>query len=142
MWPELRERLEGRLIVLEPIAREHEAAMREAAADPIVWRWMQIDASTEEGFAKWFQHALRNAEAGVEADPLHLGEAQVGIELRALLRVRDPEPVSRSERPLQPREAPLQLGAAGREVDDDVGARLRAQLRRQRRCGVVPFRQR
>ena len=63
--------------MLEPIAREHEAAMREAAADPIVWRWMQIDASTEEGFAKWFQHALRNAEAGVEV-PFATVELQSG----------------------------------------------------------------
>lgn len=50
MWPELRERLEGRLIVLEPIAAEHEPSMRAAAADPVVWRWMQIDASTDDAF--------------------------------------------------------------------------------------------
>ena len=66
MWPELRERLEGRLIVLEPIDAEHEPAMRTAAADPVVWRWMQIDASTGDGFDRWFGHALRNAEAGIE----------------------------------------------------------------------------
>jgi RimJ/RimL family protein N-acetyltransferase len=66
MWPELRERLEGRLIVLEPIAAEHEPAMRAAAADPVVWRWMQVDASTEDGFDVWFRHALRNAETGTE----------------------------------------------------------------------------
>jgi RimJ/RimL family protein N-acetyltransferase len=66
MWPELRERLEGRLIVLEPIAAEHEDSMRQAAADPVVWQWMQIDGSTADGFDRWFGHALGNAEAGTE----------------------------------------------------------------------------
>ena len=66
MWPELRERLEGRLIVLEPIGAEHEPAMRAAAADPIVWQWMQIDASEDDGFGRWFGHALSHSEAGTE----------------------------------------------------------------------------
>jgi len=66
MWPELRERLEGRLIVLEPLSAGHEAGMRTAAADPVVWRWMQIDASEDEGFDRWFGHALHNAAAGTE----------------------------------------------------------------------------
>jgi RimJ/RimL family protein N-acetyltransferase len=66
MWPELRERLEGRLIVLEPIHADHEDAMREAAADPVVWKWMQVDGSRLDGFDRWFGHALRNAEAGIE----------------------------------------------------------------------------
>jgi N-acetyltransferase len=66
MWPELRERLEGRLIVLEPIGPQHEPAMRAAAADPVVWRWMQIDASEDDGFGRWFGHALANADEGSE----------------------------------------------------------------------------
>src|SRR5204862_8284144 len=61
MWPELRERLEGRVIVLEPIDAKHEPAMRTAAADPVVWRWMQIDASTGAGVDQWFGHARRKA---------------------------------------------------------------------------------
>jgi N-acetyltransferase len=66
-WPELRERLEGRLIVLEPLAAEHEAALRDAAADEVVWRWMQVDGSKPDGFGLWFAHALHVAEAGTEA---------------------------------------------------------------------------
>jgi RimJ/RimL family protein N-acetyltransferase len=66
MWPELRERLEGRLVVLEPIAAGHEEAMREAAADPVIWQWMQVDGSADEGFDHWFGHALRGAEDGTE----------------------------------------------------------------------------
>jgi N-acetyltransferase len=66
MWPELSERLEGRLIVLEPLSAGHEAAMRTAAADAVVWRWMQIDASEDHGFDRWFGHALSKAEGGME----------------------------------------------------------------------------
>jgi RimJ/RimL family protein N-acetyltransferase len=66
MWPELRERLEGRLVVLEPLTAGHEPEMRAAAADPVVWRWMQIDASADDGFGRWFGLALANAQAGTE----------------------------------------------------------------------------
>ena len=77
MWPALRERLEGRLIVLEPIGVQHEPAMRTAAADPVVWRWMQIDASEDDGFDRWFGHALTNAEAGTEV-PFATVERETG----------------------------------------------------------------
>ena len=63
MWHELTERLEGRLIVLEPILPEHRETLRVAAADPVLWRWMQVDASSTEGFDHWFEHALREAAA-------------------------------------------------------------------------------
>ena len=63
MWHELTERLEGRLIVLEPIHAEHEERLCAAAADPVLWRWMQVDASKPEGFERWFAHALREAAA-------------------------------------------------------------------------------
>ena len=66
MWPELRTRLEGRLIVLEPVEAWHEAALREAAEDPVIWRWMQLDGSTRDGFDRWFAHALAENEAGRE----------------------------------------------------------------------------
>jgi RimJ/RimL family protein N-acetyltransferase len=63
MWQELTERLEGRLIVLEPILPEHREPLRAAAADPVLWRWMQVDASSTEGFDGWFEHALQEAAA-------------------------------------------------------------------------------
>jgi RimJ/RimL family protein N-acetyltransferase len=63
MWHELTERLEGRLIVLEPILPQHRETVRAAAADPVLWRWMQVDASKPEGFEPWFAHALREAAA-------------------------------------------------------------------------------
>ena len=77
--------------------------------------------------------ALVVDETGGEPDLLHSGKVEVGVELRGLLRPGDPETVRRRERLLQRREAALELGAAGREEDDDLGAGLGAQLLRQRR---------
>jgi len=67
MWHELMQRLEGRLIALEPIREEHREPLRAAAADPVIWAWMQIDGSEPEGFDRWFAHALREIEAEREA---------------------------------------------------------------------------
>jgi RimJ/RimL family protein N-acetyltransferase len=63
MWHDLMQRLEGRLIGLEPIREEHREPLRAAAADPVIWAWMQIDGSEPEGFDRWFTHARREAEA-------------------------------------------------------------------------------
>src|SRR4029450_7938451 len=51
--------------------------------------------------------ALVVDEPGVEADPLDVGEGEVRLQLRAALRVGDPEPVGRRERALQLRESPF-----------------------------------
>lgn len=80
MWEDLAERLEGRLILLEPIRAEHREALRAAAADPVVWRWMQVDGSTTEGFDRWFDHALREAAAEREA-PFVTVERERGLVL-------------------------------------------------------------
>src|SRR3712207_7205141 len=49
------------------------------------------------------------------------------------LSLHDALPICR----LQSREPALELRARGDEEDDDAGARLRAELRRERRRGVV-----
>ena len=67
MWQQLMQRLEGGLISLEPIREEHREPLRAAAADPVIWAWMQIDGSEPEGFDRWFAHALREAAAEREA---------------------------------------------------------------------------
>jgi N-acetyltransferase len=66
-WQELTQRLEGRLIVLEPMREEHRSALRAAAKDPTIWRWMQLDGSKADEFDRWFEHALREATAEREA---------------------------------------------------------------------------
>ena len=61
------QRLEGRLIALEPIHEKHKEPLRAAAADPVIWRWMQVDGSEAEGFDLWFAHTLRETAAEREA---------------------------------------------------------------------------
>lgn len=65
-WEDAARRLEGRIVVLEPLAPAHEQGLRAAGADPEVWRWMLSDASTDEGFAAWFDAALAGGRAGIE----------------------------------------------------------------------------
>ena len=66
MWERLGVPLSGRLVRLEPLAPEHERGLAAAADDPAVWRWMPLDASTPDAFARWFAAALDNAGAGLE----------------------------------------------------------------------------
>ena len=61
-WPGLAARLEGRLVVLEPLEPRHEETLREAAADPGIWRLTRNDASTPELFARWFEAALGDGQ--------------------------------------------------------------------------------
>lgn len=77
MWQELMQPLEGRLIALEPIREKHREPLRAAAADPLIWRWMQIDGSEGAGFDRWFAHALREAAAEREA-PFVTTEREAG----------------------------------------------------------------
>ena len=63
MWPELCERLEGRVVVLEPVEPRHEEALWEAAQDPQVWTITSSDVgSSREEFDAWWRQ-LRDAFA-------------------------------------------------------------------------------
>jgi len=66
VWDRLGEPLAGRLVRLEPLAPAHEDGLARAAADPAVWRWMPLDASSPEAFAVWFAAARSAADAGLE----------------------------------------------------------------------------
>jgi RimJ/RimL family protein N-acetyltransferase len=67
VWNELGERLEGEIVVLEPLALEHEQALRQAGSDPAVWRWMIVHGHQDEPFSRWFEAALEAKEDGREA---------------------------------------------------------------------------
>jgi N-acetyltransferase len=67
MWSGLARRLEGRIVVLEPLAPEHGPGLRAAAADPAIWRWMAADASQGETFAAWLEEALASGREGSAA---------------------------------------------------------------------------
>jgi N-acetyltransferase len=65
VWEGLAARLEGRLVVLEPLAPEHEQGLYEAAQD-MDWSWMFYDASrSPEVFHGWVEEAIEGLRSGV-----------------------------------------------------------------------------
>jgi RimJ/RimL family protein N-acetyltransferase len=69
VFESLAARLEGRVVMLEPLGAEHEAGLRAAAADEQVWRWMitrDVDA--------WIEDALRDNPDRQPFAVLHGGE--------------------------------------------------------------------
>ncbi len=67
-WPGLADRLEGELIVLEPVSPEHEEGLRQAAQDPEIWRWTRLDLTgVPDAFDRWFERTLAAGERGEEA---------------------------------------------------------------------------
>jgi RimJ/RimL family protein N-acetyltransferase len=66
-WKGLAARLEGRLVVVEPLTRAHAEGLRLAAADAAVWRWMTVSAHEPEGFERWLEATLSAADEGTEA---------------------------------------------------------------------------
>jgi N-acetyltransferase len=63
----LSTRLEGRLVVLEPLTAAHEAGLARAADDVEVWRWTNRVISGPDDFHGWMTDALAEAEAGIAA---------------------------------------------------------------------------
>jgi RimJ/RimL family protein N-acetyltransferase len=66
-WERIAPRLEGEIVVVEPLAPEHEDGLWQAASDPQIWRWMPVNAiESREAFALWFAEALERTAAGLE----------------------------------------------------------------------------
>jgi N-acetyltransferase len=63
---ELTARLEGELVVLEPLAREHAEGLWEAAQAPEIWRWLWPAGGSRERFDIWMKMSLEAAEEGRE----------------------------------------------------------------------------
>lgn len=58
--------LEGRIVRLEPLAREHFDDLIEVGVDPVLWKWTQVLPETEAQLRGYLELALANAEAGRE----------------------------------------------------------------------------
>jgi RimJ/RimL family protein N-acetyltransferase len=59
--------LEGELVRLEPMAREHEDGLWEASRDERTWAWLSVhQPSTREELREYLDAALANAAAGLE----------------------------------------------------------------------------
>ena len=67
MWEGLSTRLEGEIVVLEPLQRTHEEELRAAGADPEIWRWMTVRGNEPGDFAGWLAMTRKAAEQGREA---------------------------------------------------------------------------
>jgi len=68
-WPNLTGRMEGRLVVVEPLAPEHEEGLFGAGHDREVWAYLSSfpDAyDTRERFHLWMEEALAATAAGAE----------------------------------------------------------------------------
>ena len=61
-------RLEGRRVVLEPLAETHEDGLWEASREPQTWRWLSIpQPATRDELRRYLDEALAAADAGVLA---------------------------------------------------------------------------
>jgi RimJ/RimL family protein N-acetyltransferase len=67
VFESLARRLEGDIVVLEPLTAEHGPGLQQAAADPEIWTWTSMPAFEPGPFSRWFQAALDAAEEGREA---------------------------------------------------------------------------
>jgi len=66
-WEGIAPRLEGEIVVVEPLAPHHEEGLWEAAQDPQIWRWMPVNAvESRAAFAAWFSEALERTSAGLD----------------------------------------------------------------------------
>jgi RimJ/RimL family protein N-acetyltransferase len=66
MWDELTPRLQGELIVLEPLARRHEPGLFLAAQHAEIWTWLAPIGESGEYFSQWMAASLTEHEAGRE----------------------------------------------------------------------------
>jgi N-acetyltransferase len=74
MWENVARRLEGSLVILEPLEPRHEQDLFRVAQDPRIWRYMPFDAGgtydpseTRDAFRSWVEAALAASEEGDEA---------------------------------------------------------------------------
>ena len=58
--------LEGRMVRLEPLGRQHVADLVEIGLDPALWKWTQVLPETEAQLRDYLDLALANAERGSE----------------------------------------------------------------------------
>jgi RimJ/RimL family protein N-acetyltransferase len=66
MWDELTTRLEGRIVVLEPLEARHEDGLFAAAQHSEIWTWLAPIGSSREYFSAWLAASLAESQAGRE----------------------------------------------------------------------------
>jgi N-acetyltransferase len=66
MWDGLCTRLEGEIVVLEPLEARHEEGLLAASQHPEIWRWLAPVGESREYFSAWFAASLQESAAGRE----------------------------------------------------------------------------
>ena len=66
MWDRLTTRLEGEIVVLEPLEARHEEGLFAASQHPEIWTWLVPVAESRASFSEWFADSLAESEAGRE----------------------------------------------------------------------------
>jgi RimJ/RimL family protein N-acetyltransferase len=66
VWENLTARLEGAIVVLEPLGTEHRDGLLAVARHPEIWAWLAHIGTSEEHFDAWFQASLTTTRAGSE----------------------------------------------------------------------------
>jgi N-acetyltransferase len=85
----LSTRLEGDLVVLDPLAEKHRGELAAAAADSRIWRWMNTVSHEPDAFARWFDAALAERAAGTSAPyAIALRESGVAVGSSRYLTLR------------------------------------------------------
>ncbi len=80
MWSDVSPRLQGDLVVIEPLAPAHEAALFTAAQPAEIWRWWPFNPALDrETFHAWMVGALDQVAAGREARFVVLGSGGEAI---------------------------------------------------------------
>jgi RimJ/RimL family protein N-acetyltransferase len=70
--------LEGRLVRLEPMCREHLPGLTAAGLDPELWRWTVSRVRDEREMAEWLAGALQDADNGA-AVPFAILDRATGL---------------------------------------------------------------
>jgi RimJ/RimL family protein N-acetyltransferase len=66
-WPPDQTALEGSIVRLEPLRRDHRDGLEAAAGEAEIWAWMDRRIPAEEGaFERWFETRLALSEHGDE----------------------------------------------------------------------------
>ncbi len=90
----LTTRLEGSIVVLEPLGEEHAEALWETAQAPEIWTWLWPVGKSRERFEMWMEASLTAAASGKEG-PFATREKRSGrlVGSTRYLNVRPPDRV-------------------------------------------------
>jgi N-acetyltransferase len=67
VWENLSVRLDGSVVVLEPLQEHHGDGLFAASRSPEIWQWLPDTSDSREAFDAWFAASVEASRAGTEA---------------------------------------------------------------------------